>query len=169
MAMPLRSKTIFASVKKWLWIGLFAVLTSSCLDQPDCLRVADQALVIGLVRLGESGTDTLFVYNIEAVSDLGAADSVFYKQPADKLDTLVGKVLVAVDPFARETSFTFHLRDGDKMLRVGYDNSIRYISEDCGTEMLQRNLTILETDFDSVRLVLDVLTKDRKPAIEIFQ
>jgi len=98
------------------------------------------------------------------------ADSVFYKYSTetDKLDTLEGSALLAVNPFANETAFSFVFETEDKILKVGYKNEIKFISEECGSEQIQYALKILETEFDSVRVVNTRLSTSRTTNIEIY-
>ena len=141
------------------------IIVSSCLDDPDCVRTADTALVISFKRLSDNKADTAIVYNISAAG----TDSIFYKTEPDELDTLIGTALLSVNPYAEETLFTFFFRAGvERTLRVGYKSQAKFISEECGSERNQFDLTILETQFDSVRVVNPVLSTSRTPNIEIF-
>lgn len=142
------------------------VIVSSCLDDPDCVRTADTALVISFKRLSDSAVDTVILYNIGAAG----TDSIFYKSTEpDELDTLIGSALLSVNPYAEETLFTFLFPAGvERTLKVGYKSQSRFISEECGSERNQFDLTILETQFDSVRVVNPVLSTSRSPNIEIF-
>lgn len=145
------------------WIIVVAVVAGSCLDDADCLRTGDDALVINFKRL-DGRNDTLVFYNIAAEG----TDSIFYKTAEpDERDTL-HTVTLAVNPFEDETLFTFYFETETKTLRVGYKNEVRFVSEDCGTERVQHNLKILETGFDSVRVVNSVLSTSRTTNIEIY-
>ena len=140
-------------------------LASSCLESADCIKNGDTALVISFKKLSDGKADTVALYNISAEG----SDSVFYKTAnPDPLNTLIGSAIVSVNPYAEETLFTFLLETQTVTLKVGYRNEIRFISEECGSDRVQRDLTILETQFDSVRVVNPVLTKNRTPNIEIY-
>ena len=152
-------------MKSWFWIGLISVLLGACLDEPECLRKADTALVISFKKIVDGKADTLIFYNIAAVG----SDSIFYKdQPEDLRDTLTS-VLLAVNPFSSETTYTFQTQDEQVLLKVGYKSRTKFISEDCGSEQLLYDLKILETQFDSVRIVNKVLTTARQTNIEIYR
>lgn len=140
------------------------VVAGSCLDEPECLRTSDSALYVNFTRLSDGKPDTIVVYNID-----GGGDSVFYKNNPDVLDTLEGKAILAVNPFENETVFTFSYETGTKTLRVGYKSQTRFVSEDCGSEQVLYDLSILETDFDSVRVVTNRLTTSKLTNIEIFR
>ena len=153
-------------MKNWCWIIFVLIIVSSCLDEPDCLRTGDTALVISFIRLSDHKPDTIILYRVEG----DGADSVFYKSSTetDKLDTLEGSALLAVNPFANETLFSFVLETEEKILKVGYKNEIKFISEECGSEQIQYALKILETEFDSVRVVNTRLSTSRTTNIEIY-
>jgi hypothetical protein len=150
-------------MKNWFWIGLVLVVAGSCLDEPECLRTSDSTLYVSFTRLSDGKPDTLIVYNISS-----GADSIFYMTNHDKLDTLEGKATLAVNPFANETFFTFSYEMGTKSLKVGYKTQTRFISEECGSEQVLYDLSILETDFDSVRIVNNRLTTSKTTNVEIF-
>jgi hypothetical protein len=159
------SKTIFTAMRTWCWIIILAVFASSCLETAECIKNGDTALVISFKKLSDGLADTVILYNISAVG----SDSVFYKYlEPDKLDTLEGSALLAVNPYAEETLFTFLYEARQVTLKVGYKNEVQFISEECGSDRVQTDLTILETQFDSVRVVNNVLTRNRTTNIEIF-
>jgi hypothetical protein len=146
-------------MRNWCWIIFMMVLASSCLEEAECVKSGDTALVIKFKKLSNGTADTLFVDQVVAAG----ADSVFYSsQP------LNGTAVLSVNPYAEETEFTFVLESGQKTLKVGYRNEVRLISEECGSDRVQVDLTILETQFDSVRVVNSALTKNRATNIEIF-
>ncbi|QOI97053.1 MAG: hypothetical protein HRU69_05890 [Flammeovirgaceae bacterium] len=144
----------------------FIVMVSSCLDEPDCIRNADTALVIQFKRLLDGKNDTLIFYRVEAIG----TDSIFYGQDPDVLDTLRGTpMILSVNPNATSTSFTFYLPVLERSLSVEYDRSVRFISEDCGSEVSLSNLRISFTDFDSVRVINPILSTARTVNIEIYR
>lgn len=149
-------------MKKAFWLLLLPLF--SCLDQPDCLRTADTALVVSFRKLEGGARDTVVLYQVIALG----ADSIFYS-PGNIPDTLRGvNALLAVDPFSTETSFTFYFHENVKELQVGYNREMRFISDECGSELFLSSLQILNTTFDSVRVVNRQLTKTRTVNIEIF-
>lgn len=152
-------------MKNWCWIILMIVLVSSCLESAECVKSGDTALVINFKKLSDGKADTVILLNVSAAG----SDSVFYKSSdPDELDTLNGAALLAVNPYADETLFTFSYETQQVTLKVGYKNEVRFISEECGSDRVQMGLTILETQFDSVRVVNNVLTKNRTTNIEIY-
>jgi hypothetical protein len=158
-------KTIFTAMKKWRWVIFLMIIVGACLDDPDCLRKADTTLVISFKRLVDSEADTAIFYNISAVG----TDSIFYKTKEPDVRDTLSTVYVDVNPFAEETSFTFLFDvDSTKTLSVGYVNESRFVSEECGSERVQRGLHVLETQFDSVRVVNNILSTNRTTNIEIY-
>jgi hypothetical protein len=151
----------------WVLIVFLVVLGGSCLDNDICLRGADNALVIEFKKFteGVAVTDTVTFLNIEAEG----TNAVFYLDDPDVLDTLEEETIVTINPYAEETLFTFNNFRGDTLtLKVGYKTEVRFVSEECGTERLQYDLKVLETTFDSVRVVRNSLNKGRSTNIEIY-
>ena len=151
-------------MRNWCWIILVIIVASSCLDDPDCIKTGDTALVISFKKLSDGKADTVVLFNVSALG----SDSIFYNTDPDELDTLNGKATLSVNPYTEETLFTFLFETETLTLRVGYKNEVRFISEDCGSDRVQYDLTILETQFDSVRVVNPVLSTNRTPNIEIY-
>lgn len=139
-------------------------LASSCLESVECVKSGDTALIISFKKLLDGKADTVVLLNVAATG----SDSVFYKTEPDGLNTLIGSATLSVNPYANETEFTFVFESEQKTLKVGYRNEVRFISEECGSDRVQVDLTILETQFDSVRVVSSVLTNERHPNIEIY-
>ncbi|MBX2961630.1 MAG: hypothetical protein KF687_03905 [Cyclobacteriaceae bacterium] len=150
-------------MKNAFW--LFLLPLYSCLDQPDCVRTSDTALVIEFRKFLTGEKDTVVLFQVIAEG----ADSVFYA-PGNEPDTLRGvAALLSVNPFQSETSYTFYFPGIERTLKVGYTREARLISEDCGSEIFYSALQVLETEFDSVRIVNTELTKNRLVNIEIYR
>jgi hypothetical protein len=151
----------------WVLIIFLLVLGGSCLDNDICLRGADNALVIEFKKIvdEEDVRDTVTFLNIEAEG----TNAVFYLQDPDVRDTITSKVVVTLNPYAEETTFTFNDFNGlAKTLRVGYKTEVKFVSEECGSERLQYDLKVLETSFNIVNVVRKNLDKGRFTNIEIF-
>lgn len=155
-------------MQKWCWVLLIFILLGSCLDNDICLRGADNALVIEFKKFSEgvAVSDTVTFLNIRA-DDV----ALFYATSPDVLDTLFAdeSAVVTINPYGEETLFTFNnFRGATKTLRVGYKTEVRFVSEECGSERLQYDLKVLDTSFDSVRVVRNSLDKGRSTNIEIY-
>jgi hypothetical protein len=160
------SENISLQTVKSVLLVVCALMLVSCLDEPDCIRNADTALIIQFKRLLDGKNDTLIFYRVEATG----TDSIFYGQQPDVLDTLRGTAMIlSVNPYSVATEFTFYLPVVERTLSVSYDRSTRFISEDCGSEVSLLGLTVTSTDFDSVRIVNPVLSKARTTNIEIYR
>jgi hypothetical protein len=156
------SKTIFTAMKNWCWIIIVIALASSCLETAECVKRGSTGLVISFKKLSDGTADTVTLHSITAEG----TDFVFYNAGPDGLD--IGAAVVSVNPYANETLFTFLIEAQPVTLKVGYKNEVRFISEECGGDRVQIDLTILETQFDSVRVVNNVLTRDSLTNIEIY-
>ncbi len=160
------TENISLRVVKIALLFVCSLLMVSCLDDPDCIRNADTALVIQFKRLLDGKNDTLVFYRVEA----SGTDSIFYGQDPDVLDTLWGNPLIlSVNPYATSTAFTIYLPVLERSLSVEYDRSARFIGDDCGSEVSINNLRISTTDFDSVRVINPILSAARTVNIEIYR
>ena len=156
-------------MKKWFFLIIVGLLVVSCLDEPDCLRLADSVLVVSFKKL-DNTKDTVILYTVTAESNGQVSDSVFYDYGNEpEADTLRGvAVLLEVNPYGNSTKFIFEMEGVQKFLEVGYNATVRFVSEDCGSETIVSALKIMSTDFDSVRVVNNVLVTSRPVNIEIF-
>lgn len=138
------------------------------MDNDVCLRGADNVLVIEFKKFSEgvAVTDTVTLLNIQPA---GTNAVFYYETPVDTVNTLYGEALVTVNPYAEETVFTFNNFKGDTLtLTVGYKTEVRFVSEECGSERLQYDLKVLETTFNSVKVVSSSLNKGQSTNIEIY-
>lgn len=150
----------------WAVIIFVVVATGSCLDSGICLRGADNTLVIGFKKFSEGVAvdDTVIFMNVQVTG----ADSIFYGGAGDKPDTLTS-IRLAINPYTNSTFFTFNNFGGQtQTLEVGYETEVRFVSQECGSERLQYNLSIIATTFDSVRVVSSNLNKGRSTNLEIY-
>lgn len=161
---------------KWCWVLLILVLLASCLDNDVCLRGSDNALVINFKKLSDGTTDTVTVQNIHSngtnvyyyLNDPDVVDTIPYKGSTG-ISAISKDVVLLVNPYGNETEFTFNNFRGDTLtLKVGYKTEVRFVSEECGSERLQYDLRIIETTFDSARVVQRNLNKGRSTNIEIY-
>lgn len=151
----------------WVLIIFLVVVGGSCLDSDVCLRGADNALIIEFKKLADGRSDTVTFLNVEAAG----VDSIFYKNDPDVMDTLFAdeKLVLAINPYSDTTFFTVNdFRGQTKILNVSYKTEVRFVSEECGSERLQYDLTIRQTTFDSVRVVRSSLNKGKSTNIEIY-
>ncbi len=149
------------------WFFAAVLLLPACFDKPDCISQADNTLRIAFKKADSNLPDTVIFFHIEA----SGADSIFYKQqPVDQRDTLKGTpAVVTVNPFADSTEFIFRLLSEEKILKVRYLRTFRFINEECFSEVRISNLQVYFTDFDSVRIANASLTKSGSVHIEIYR
>jgi hypothetical protein len=151
------------------WIFALVLLLVSCLDKPDCISQADNALLIAFKKVVSNGVvaDTVVLYHIVATG----ADSVFYRQhPVDVADTLKGTpATLTLNPFADSTEFVFKFPLEEKVLLLRYQRSFRFINENCFSELRIHNLEVVFSEFDSVRIVQPTLTKTKTVNLEVFR
>jgi len=155
---------LYNPMKNCGWSIVLVMLMGACLEDAECLRTADNSVVISFKKLADGTTDTLYVYKIAG----SGADSIFYEdKPTDLRDTLTSATLT-VNPFESETLYTFYFEAEQKTLKLGYKTEASFISEECGAELVHYDLQVLETQFDSVRVTFNRLTTSKQTNIEIY-
>lgn len=134
-------------MKKASWFLFFLILAVSCLDEPDCFRLSNNAIGITFKILGV-GTDNVSMLELKSTD----SDSVFYAEKSGSSFVVPLNLL--------KTSTTYNLKfytTGSALqqhsLTVGYDRQVQYVSEDCGERHIYSNLKVLEYTFDSLREV----------------
>ena len=155
---------IFAAVMKIAFFLLIAILFfTACLEDADCLRQSSTRLRIAFKKKSDG---TNLQVDIKQILALGS-DSIFYA-PDDV--TMRNAVELLINPYDTQTSFVFQLPDEpDTELMVGYSSQTRFISPDCGREEIFTGLHVVNSGFDSLRVINNVLSEANTVNIEIFR
>jgi hypothetical protein len=146
-------------VKKSVWFLVFSLLAASCLDEPDCFSLNNYIIGISFKKLADSSIDTA-----EFMSIRTAEPNIIFSE-----DT-ISRIILPLNYFENETSFLFESPDTTRILRLGYSSKAQFVSENCGERFVLSDLRVLETSFDSVRVLRDTPARDAGTIhIEIFQ
>jgi hypothetical protein len=151
---------IFEMVRKSIWFLFFVFSASACLDEPDCYRLNNYWVGISFKKIADSTADTVNFTMIRIV------------EPPLQVtgDTTLRGIVVALNYFENETTFLFDSAETTKMLRLGYNSQVQFVSENCGERFVLSNLRILEHSFDSVRVLLTDPARDGQAThLEIYQ
>lgn len=134
-------------IKKVAWFLFFALLAVSCLDEPDCYNLNNNIVGISFRKLADNKADTVAIVDIA----INGTDSVFYPF------RLVTGVELPLNFYTSESDIVLQRFHRDvavtNRLLLGYRSQIQFVSEDCGERFLLSNLGVVESDFDSVRVV----------------
>ena len=130
-------------LKKATWFVCFLVLAMSCLDEPDCFRLNNNIIGIAFKKMIGGAADTVAVIGVGA----SGTDSVFNQF------ILTNGIYLPLNLFTDQTSFSIQGLDELHQLSVGYDARTQFVSEECGARYVLSNLSLLNHDFDSVRIV----------------
>ena len=150
----------FTMVKKLAWLLVLTVITAACLDEPDCFNLNNDVIGISFKKLEDSSTDTMSLVAYGVVEPPLLAG----------LDTAISRTYMFLNYFEDETTYFFETSDTLHLLRLGYISQAQFVSENCGEKFVLSRLRVLESSFDSVRLVRDTPTSDGGTVhLEIFQ
>ena len=131
----------------------------SCQDEADCISVTTDFANVRFYSIETEEFDTVMFNSVQPVG----SDSVLL---ADT--TLNGVILLPLNPNVTTTSFAFDTEFGIDTLTLSYIVSTRIVSEDCGLEVLISGIETVRNDFDSIRIVNDVLNEDVNEDIRIY-
>ena len=125
------------TMKKPCWGLFFLILMVSCLEEPDCFQLQNNIIGITFRVIGT-----------------GQADSTLLKGVGTPPDTIFTPSISAIlNYFENQAPLPFLGEKKDNNLSLGYTVKNQYVSEECGSRFVLSDLTVLEHDFDSVRIV----------------
>jgi hypothetical protein len=125
------------TMKKPCWGLFFLILMVSCLDDPDCFQLQNNIIGITFRVIGTGQADPTF---LKGVGD----------PPADIITLSVSSTL---NYFEDRLELLFRGEKKENYLFLGYTVKNQYVSEECGSRFILSDLTALEHNFDSVRIV----------------
>ena len=132
---------------------------AACNEVVDCSRETKTTARISFFKKTD-GTSLVMAFDtIMAIS----SESVFFtaKDSANVYD-------LPLDPNVNSTAFIFIKASVTDTLILGYENQFVIIDEDCVPEIAFNNLEILNTSFDSLRIVENRLLIEVENNIKIF-
>jgi len=148
-------------VRKSAWFLVLVMVAAACLDEPDCYLLNNYVIGISFKKIENSTADTV---SLTAYGPL-EPPLAFYLG-----DTAISRVFLPLNYFQEETSYVFQNGDSVDLLQLEYLSQAQFVSEDCGEKFVLSNLRVADHTFDSVRLVVDVPTREGNTInIEIFQ
>lgn len=137
--------------------AVFIVLifvSGACLDEPDCYLLNNSVVGIAFKKLTEPNADSALT-----VTALGTSDPplLFWSAEfSENADTAFSRLNLPLHYFQDEIVYLFQEEDTLRFLRLGYKSQAQFVSEDCGERYVLSDLRVLEHNFDSVRLIVDV-------------
>jgi hypothetical protein len=141
------------------FFGLIALVSLSCLDEPECIGLNNNLTGITFKNLSDSKSRTVDGLTITAEN---AAVELISGASASK-------VLLPLNYLDDTTSYTVQINDSTYVLILGYTSQSQFVSQDCGERFVISNLHVIEHSFDSVRLVNATPGVNEKASnIEIF-
>jgi hypothetical protein len=134
-------------------------MATACLDEPDCFNLNNYIIGVSFRKLDTGIADTVTFSSIRL-----AEPAIILK------DDTTSRTYVPLNYFENETTFLFDRPDRTDFLRLGYTSQVQLVSEDCGERFVLSNLHVLESSFDSIRVISSNPAKEAGTNnIEIFQ
>lgn len=137
-------------MKKAHWFIIFLLFAISCLDEPDCFRLNNNMIGIAFRKMYDGKADTVYFAGMQT-----PAATNFIFNPGQ----YVSEVYVPLDFFTKQTAFTVDaFYETTHHLLFGYDVKTQFVSQDCGARYVLTGLSVLQNDYDSIKLVSDIPT-----------
>lgn len=141
---------------------VLSFLCAQCLEEGDCQKQASTLLKVAFISKETGKSVKVSVTRV-------VADSTFtvYSSSNSKA---VSTLNIPVDPYDTITPLVFTiLKEADKQLTISYTRHAILIAPDCGPENLLANLSIVNTDFDSLKLVTPLISVSKTANIDIYR
>ena len=132
---------------------------AACNEVVDCSRETKTTARISFFKKTDGTTLAIAFDTIMAIG----SDSIFFTA----IDSLNFYDL-PLDPNVNSTTFIFIKASVMDTLKLGYENQFVIIDEDCIPEIAFNNLEILNTSFDSLKIVENRLLIEVENNIKIF-
>ena len=143
--------------------GLFLV---ACAPEEVCITDNTTLIEVGFYKELFAGTDsammeedTIIVNSITAFN----TDSIFV------LADTITAVSLPVNTGTNETTYVFELPTSNQSLQFSYQVFTRFVSEDCGLEVIIDSLQVGQTTFDSVVVTQRLLNSDIENNVEVYR
>jgi hypothetical protein len=139
---------------------LVLAVTGACLDEPECLDMSNAFIGISFKKMFDGKADTVAFVGIQST----ASDSIFYPY------TRATGIELPLNQFATQTEYLLEGVYGGNFLIMDYEsNTVQFISEDCGTRYVLSNLEFTDHDFDSLKIITNVLSSSVQPNLEVYR
>ena len=153
--------------KAYIAFGLgLALGLKACAPEEVCISDNTTLIEVGFYKELFAGTDsammeadTVIINSITALD----TDSVFVTSVE------VTAVSLPVNTGMEQTTYTFDLPEGLQTLQFSYQLFSRFVSEDCGLEVIVDSLKLEQTTFDSVAIRATLLNSEIANNVEIYR
>jgi hypothetical protein len=147
-------------MKSWFWIGLMSVLLGACLDDPECLDMNNAHIGISFKKMFDGKVDTVAFIGIKSPD----SDSIFYSF------TRATGVELLLNPYMTQVQYTLEGVYNQNFLVMDYETRlVKFISEDCGARYMLSNLEFTDHDFDSLKIITNVLSSTLRTNLEVYR
>jgi len=127
----------------------------SCDRAQDCIPTTRDYLVLQLVdSTGKARKDTLTVSS--------------YSSSRITRDTISSNFNLILDPLHDTITYRFSKPGNSNWIKVGYNSTVNVPSEDCGPEFAFFQLEVLDTSYDSIRVLDRTFSKSVKVNIRVY-
>jgi hypothetical protein len=150
------------TVKKSTWFLFLVLFAVSCLDEPDCYLLNNDIVRINFRVIGSGKSDSVAIRSAIVENTIALFQETH--------DTIITTVALPLNYHAESTLVNFASADQEKLLQLGYEVQVQFVSDECGPRYILSNLKVLEAQFDSIRVVNNTPGRDGSTVnLEIFR
>lgn len=169
-ALELSLQPQLQTVKKTTWFLILLFFAVSCLDQPECYLLNNNVIGIAFRVMGSGSLDSVKLSQV-LVNGIPIKSDKAPFEPFDKsYDSLVTGVQVDLNYFEKSSVITLNSTTAENTILAGYELQTQFVSEECGPRYILSSLNVLETTYDSIRIVNNTPSRSADSRhIEIFR
>ena len=129
-------------IKLILSVLICTLIVFAC-DDPDCIYQGGTSIKIGFYSDQDGKSQNVRINRLE----IAGSDSLIVKTQVE-----VNSIILPINPSEESITVFFDTEYGFDTLQIGYSRNTQFISEDCGIETRYGGLSLVRSDFDSVRV-----------------
>jgi hypothetical protein len=168
-ALELSLQPQLQTVKKTTWFLILLFFAVSCLDQPECYLLNNNVIGVAFRVMGSGSLDSAKLSQV-LINGIPLQNATT-KDIFDKTyDSLVTTVQLPLNYFENSSILTFNSTTANNSIVPTYERQTQFVSEECGPRYILSNLKVLETTYDSIRIVNNSPSRSADSRhIEIFR
>ncbi len=146
--------------------AMLALIIGGCAPEEVCITDNTTVIQVGFFKEVFSGTDSAEVEEdtliINSITALGT-DSVFLSAQE------VSQLTLPINTGSDQSTYNLELPSSTETLQFSYQVFSRFVSEDCGLELIVDSLKLGQTSFDSVVITQTLLNSNIDNNVEVYR
>jgi hypothetical protein len=168
-ALELSLQPQLQTVKKTNWFLILLLFAVSCLDQPECYLLNNNFIGVAFRVMGSGSLDSAKLSQV-LINGIPHENSTTQDIFDKTHDSLVSTLQLPLNYFENSSILTFNSTTSENSIIPSYERQTQFVSEECGPRYILSKLNVLETTYDSIRIVNNTPSRSADGRhIEIFR